>query len=84
MNTLAAAKDTLELARQYYLQDLTSDMPELDYTHLAEMVTKMETTEMSPTKMSRWLGWIQAAVVSNACGRINLDAIKQINKKWAD
>ena len=83
MNMLEAAKDTLALARTRGMHDL-SDIPELDYPHLQEMLVKMETVEMSPAKLGRWLGWLQAAVVANTFGLVSLNDCKEINKKWAD
>lgn len=84
MNMLEAARDTLALARKLGMEDMSSDLSELDYPHLTEMLAKMETCEMSPAKMGRWLGWMQAAVVSGTLGEARLADMKAINMKWSD
>ena len=86
MDMIAAARDTLALARERNLDDVSSDTPELDYNHLAWMLSEMESKpeKFSPAKMGRWLGWMQAAVVAQSCGDISLEDMKQINMRNAD
>lgn len=87
MNQREAFRETLELARSHNMDNCSSGIFELDYPHLASMYQRIleadYTTEpFSETKIGRWLGWAQAAVVSNGCG--SLEEMKQINKRWAE
>lgn len=82
MNMIKAAEDTLELARQFGMDSLSSDNSELDYPHLAEMLEKMQTGDMSEGKLGRWLGWMQASVVAAGVG-CSLEDMKQINLRNA-
>ena len=86
MDMVAAARDTLALAREHDLDDISSDTEELDYPHLVQMLHEMESKpeKFSPAKMGRWLGWMQAAVVAQSCGAISLEDMKQINKNNAN
>lgn len=84
MNMLEAARETMALAREHGMDNMSSDNSELDYPHLMEMLTKMEAGGMSEGKLGRWLGWMQAAVVAGTLGTVRLDDMKRINIKWAD
>lgn len=62
---------------------------EMQCPHLLSMVERMEESElnvdvpaMSPAKLGRWLGWLQASFVAN--GVLTLDEAKEINQRWAD
>jgi hypothetical protein len=79
MNMLKAARETLALAADKGYADSVSDIPELDYPHLVSMIEKMETVPMSPAKMGRWLGWLQAACVAGTQGAVSLEDCKRIN-----
>lgn len=83
MNMIGAAEKTMELAKAHDMELLSSDIPELDFPHLQEMLEKMKDGDMSPTKLGRWLGWMQAAVVAAQIG-ITLEDMKNINKQFAD
>lgn len=87
MNMVEAMRDTLKLARDYGMDNVSSDNSELDYAHLVDMLQRVEEAEDAGTpfsegKKGRWLGWIQAAVVANGFGP-SLNDMKEINKKWA-
>ena len=90
MDMISAAKATVELARRAGMDNLSSDMEELDYPHLVEMISKMETMDMSEGKLGRWLGWIQCAVVAAQIEHpdhsriIGLEDMKEINREYAD
>lgn len=87
MDMIEAAKETLKVAvsKGYDKEgaDILEYIPELDYPHIKSMVECMETTVMSPTKIGRWLGWIQAACVAGTNGEMTLEDCKQINKKYS-
>ncbi len=84
MNQREAFRETLELARQFGMDNCSSDIPEVDYPHLADMWERIRADpNMSEAKLGRWLGWAQAAVVGSGLGP-TLDDMKAINKKWAD
>jgi hypothetical protein len=81
MDQLAAFRDTIRLARLH-------DMPErpgnpLGLAHLRSMLERAESGEFSDTKIGRWLGWAQCAVVAADIGVV-LDDMKYINKAHAD
>lgn len=84
MNQREAFRETLEIARANGLDRCTSDHPELDYDHLLEMYNKILEADalgepFSETKIGRWLGWAQAAVVCNGGG--DLQGMKDINMR---
>ena len=87
MNVLAAMEDTMKLA-DTQIQSFTlncqdcSVSRQIDYDHLCEMRIKMRTTEMSYGKQNRWLGWIQATIVT--WGKSTLEDMKEINKRHTD
>lgn len=81
MNMIAAAKETLDLARSFNFHNQESDIKDMDYPHLAKMIIKMGTEEMSEGKLGRWLGWIQASIVNGTYGQVSLEDCKQINKR---
>ncbi len=86
MNQLQAFRDTLEFARKIGLENLTSDEPNLDYQHLASMLAKAETWVGendidTQSKLGRYLGWAQAAVISRSNGLAKLSDMIEINKR---
>lgn len=85
MNQVAAMQETLALARIARMDNLESDIPELDFPHLWDMYQRVLQADppMSDAKIGRWLGWIQAAVVAAQIG-LSLNDMKDINKRWAD
>lgn len=54
----------------------------LGLAHLRDMLARVESTQMSPSKLGRWLGWAQAAVV--AAGVADLEEMKLLNLSEAD
>jgi len=81
MNQLAAFRDTVALAED-------RDMPMLPDTsfgleHLEEMLKVVETGDFSESKLGRWLGWAQCALVVANIG-VTLEDVKQINLRYAD
>lgn len=84
MNMREAFRETLEIARANGLDNCTSDYSELDYAHLLDMYNQILAadatgTPFSETKIGRWLGWAQAAVVCNGGG--DLTTMKEINMR---
>lgn len=81
MNQINALRETVALAEQL-------DMPELPghslgLAHLREMLQVVETSDFSESKMGRWLGWAQAAVVAYV-PRVTLEDMKMINLRNSD
>ncbi|MBB3752672.1 hypothetical protein FHT44_005184 [Mycolicibacterium sp. BK634] len=77
MDQLAAFRDTIALARFH-------DMPEkpgstVGFAHLRSMLDIAESGEFSESKLGRWLGWAQCAVVAADIGVV-LDDMKYINR----
>ncbi len=65
MNQLAAFRDTLALAED---RGMPEHGGELGLAHLRSMYKRAETSNFSPSKLGRWLGWAQCAVVAAAIG----------------
>lgn len=82
MNIIGAAHDTLALASRHGLDNMSSDKPDADYSHLVDMLVQMEQGAMSDTKMCRWLGWMQACVYCMG-ENITLEDLKEINRRNA-
>jgi len=80
MDMIKAAEATLKLAKEHDMHLCESDRPELDYDHLEEMLRQMSANQYvwSEGKLGRWLGWLQASVVSHVDGA-SLDVMKEIN-----
>jgi hypothetical protein len=78
MNQLQAFRDTIALAKSKGLH--LTRVPELSMTHLEGMLARIESDpdRFSPSKLGRWLGWAQAAVVSWGDG-ITMEDMKRIN-----
>lgn len=81
MNVIQAMRETLDLAREAELDLVSSDIPELDYPHLSEMVEMAAANPFSEGKLNRWLGWIQAAVMAQSNGSITLEHLKEVNRR---
>jgi len=82
MNIRQAIDDTMALAQnggdtsEFYKGGIES----LSFKHICEMHKRIkEDQTMSDTKLYRWLGWMQAAVVS--WGLWTLEDMKKINMR---
>lgn len=75
---LAAFDDTIALAEARGMAETRGG---LSLEHLKDMRTRI-TSSFSPSKLGRWLGWAQCAVV--AAGASTLDEMKEINLRHAD
>lgn len=82
MNTRAAIDETMVLARKstafhnswaYYHETL-------GYRHLVQMHEKIDNT-FDESKLSRWLGWMQAAVVAWDVVGVEVETMKEINRR---
>jgi hypothetical protein len=82
VNQLQAFRDTVALAKRRGLA--VTRKPELSLEHVQDMLRKVESDPeaFSPSKLGRWLGWAQAAVVS--WGNCSLEDMKQINVRNRD
>lgn len=84
MNQRLAFYDTVELARKrrMWMRSVEGGPTgELSYAHISDMYRRV-TPLFSESKLGRWLGWAQAAVV--ASGVATLEEMKAINQKYAD
>jgi hypothetical protein len=79
VNQLAAFRDTLALAED---RGMPEHGGELGLAHLRSMYKRAETSNFSPSKLGRWLGWAQCAVVAAAIG-LTLDDMKALNLRHA-
>lgn len=77
-----AMRQTIMLAENSKTPWVPKGVPELSFVHIADMRDRWERDidKMSDTKKSRWLGWMQAAVVANLYPVVTLEDMKQINK----
>ncbi len=81
MNIHQAIQDTMELAHKSQISNYP--VPDLSYDHICFMHERIDLNKgWSDTKLCRWLGWMQAAVVS--WGVYTLEDMKQINMRNAD
>jgi hypothetical protein len=83
VNVRQAIDDTMALAFEGGDNfDIYRVPKELSHAHLVEMHEKIRSDlTMSDTKLCRWLGWMQASVVS--WGLWTLEDMKKINKRNA-
>ncbi|WNM75103.1 hypothetical protein SEA_MORRIGAN_58 [Microbacterium phage Morrigan] len=85
MNQLAAFQETLTLAheRGMHFKHEEAAHESLTYRHLVHLHDQVhfQPDQFSPSKLGRWLGWTQAAVVASGCA--TLDEMKAINKRHA-
>jgi len=79
MDYLAAMEDTMRLAEEIWPRRMGTNLqvPSLQIEHLRHMAMQMRRRVFSPNKANRWLGWMQAAIVS--WGVVELESMKQIN-----
>lgn len=81
MNQKQALADTLELAEAHGMPELPGS--ELGLEHLRQMNATVQASDYSASKVGRWLGWAQCAVVAADIG-LTLNDMKQINMRQAD
>lgn len=84
MNVMNAMEDTMLVAKAHIHRHAQQTVPAtvlMEYEHLIHMRDKMRSTPMSYGKMNRWLGWMQATVVS--WGHSTLEDMKDINSRHA-
>lgn len=80
MNIRKAIDETMEFAANSQISDYP--IPDLSYKHVCAMYDRIkQNPEWSDTKLCRWLGWMQAAIVS--WGVYTLDHMKEINMRNA-
>lgn len=85
MNIRKAIDDTMILANERVLRMPEIKLlghPSLGLQHIVDMHVQIKTSEMSDTKLCRWLGWMQAAIVAWGCA--SLEDMKQINMRNAE
>lgn len=78
MDMLAAFDETISLAQA---RGMVEPREGLSLAHLRDMRTRIAPS-FSRSKLGRWLGWAQCAVV--ASGVATLEEMKEINKRHAD
>ena len=78
MNQIQAFRDTVALAEDVDMPTLPGSPVGLD--HLEGMLRRAEQPDFSETKLGRWLGWAQCALVVADVG-VTLEDVKQINSK---
>lgn len=83
MNQRAAFDETVALAAASGMQSRTVLDPSLSFDHLLDMQERIARGEFSESKLGRWLGWAQAALVAANVG-VGLEDVKQINLRHAD
>ncbi|UBV20331.1 MULTISPECIES: hypothetical protein [Mycolicibacterium] len=85
MNQLQALRDTIDLAEAHGMPELP-DSP-IGLQHLRDMLGEVDkansATPFSASKLGRWLGWAQCALVAADVG-VTLDDMKALNMKYAD
>lgn len=80
MNYRAALKTTRNIA--YLQRNNWRDAPctEMSFGHIEKMMDRINSEDMSDTKLCRWLGWMQATVVSMTYPYTSLETMKNINR----
>lgn len=81
MNQVRAFQDTVALAEDSEMPHLPGS--DLGLDHLEAMLKTVHSESFSPSKLGRWLGWAQAALVAADVG-VTLEDVKQINLRHAD
>lgn len=82
MNTRAAIDETMRLAAFCASRSVdrwTFYHESLSFGHLTDMHSRIDDT-FDEAKLSRWLGWMQAAIVSWGAGA-SVEQMKEINRK---
>lgn len=80
MKQLQALRDTVRLAEDHGMPDLPGT--DLGLEHLRDMADTAEANSFSPSKLGRWLGWAQCAVVAADIG-VTLADMKALNLRRA-
>lgn len=83
MDQIAAMEETVELARVMLLHD-AREKSAATLDHLESMLTRAKAgnedgTPFSPSRLGRWLGWMQCAVYMRT--HHTLDTFKEINRR---
>lgn len=81
MNQLEAMRETVAVANVCGMDQIDGFAEGCDYWHLADMLERAESEEFSESKLGRWLGWMQCAVVAAGIG-LTLDDMKRINLRY--
>ncbi|MGB8403488.1 MAG: hypothetical protein WCE30_05325 [Mycobacterium sp.] len=81
MNKREALRETVLIAERCGMPDLPGS--DLGLQHLRVMLETVDGSAFSASKLGRWLGWAQCAVVASGIG-VTLAEMKAINMKWAD
>jgi hypothetical protein len=79
MDQRAAFQDTVWLAEEKGLPEWPESS--LGLAHMRDMQGRIG--DFSESKLGRWLGWAQAALVAGNVG-VTLEDVKQINTRHAD
>lgn len=80
MNQLEALRETVRIAERKGMPEFRGS--DLGLAHLRDMLTSVDKSSFSPSKLGRWLGWAQCAVVASDVG-VTLADMKAVNIKWA-
>lgn len=75
MDQMGAFRETVEIAERLGMSD-TDDA--LGLSHLRDMLKRAEENEYSGSKLGRWLGWAQCALVASGVG-FTLEDAKTLN-----
>ncbi|MGL4998002.1 MAG: hypothetical protein ACRC5T_03290 [Cetobacterium sp.] len=76
MQQREAIKKTVELAEKHGMPELPGSL--LGLEHLRYMAEAAQNSEFSESKLGRWLGWAQCAVVAADIG-VTLEDMKLLN-----
>jgi len=79
MNQRAAMAQTLGLAIEKNMPEMPGS--ELGLEHMRDMYARVQ-EDFSESKLGRWLGWMQCALVAANVG-VTLEDVKQINMGYA-
>lgn len=80
MNQLQALRETVRLAGECGMPELPGNT--LGLEHLRAMAATAEKSSFSPSKLGRWLGWAQCALVAANVG-VTLEDMKALNMRHA-
>jgi hypothetical protein len=83
VNQLQAFRDTVSLAEKAEMPPMSAVHDSLGLAHMRSMLKRIEAGEFSESKLGRWLGWAQAALVAANVG-VTLEDVKQINLRNAE
>ena len=83
MNQKQALIDTIALAEELGMPEDSLVDESLGLAHMRSMLARIEEGDFSESKLGRWLGWAQAALVAAGVGA-GLENVKAINLRYAD